>query len=112
MSEKKQQAVQFDVKKLLENKQYVAIGAFAIAAIAVALISVLVLKISVVPVCVILILEAGIAACLNNEQIWLHGAVLLIEVIAGILAKQIVFIILAGAIYVAAIFALKYWKES
>ncbi|MGN0353316.1 MAG: hypothetical protein ACI4ES_16875 [Roseburia sp.] len=112
MNNKKQQSAQFDVKKLLENRQYVAIGATVIAALIVILVSVLALKVPVVPVCIIVLLEVGIAACLDNEQIWLHGAVLLIEIIAGILTKKIIFMILVGVVYVVALFALKYWKES
>lgn len=104
MSEKKQQ--------VLENKQNIAIGSVAVAALVVVLISVLALKVAVVPACVILLLQAGIAVCLDNEPVWLHGLVLLIEVIAGILTGQIIFMVLIVLIYVVAIFALKYRKEA
>ncbi len=108
MSDKKQQTTGL---KLPVDKQYILLGGVVLAALIVILVSVLALKVPVVPTCVILLLEAGIAACLDNEPIWLHGAVLLIEIIAGILAKQIVFMILICLVYVVAIFALKYWKE-
>ena len=104
MSEKKQQ--------VSENKQNIAIGSVAVAALVVVLISVLALKVAVVPACVILLLQAGIAACLDNEPVWLHGLVLLIEVIAGILAGQIIFMILIVLIYIATLYALKFWKEA
>lgn len=112
MNEKKEYSTDSKVKQVLQNKQLAALVVAVVALLAGILISTLALKITVVPVCVILLLEVGIACCLHHEPIWLHGIVLLAELIAGILCKQILFIVLCAVIYVVAIFVLKYMKEA
>lgn len=112
MNEKKQQKTQFELKTFLQNKRYLSMCLFILISIIVAVVGVAVLKIAVVPVCVILILEVGVAVCLSNEPIWMHGLVLLCEVVAGIFLDRILFILLVGCIYLASIYTLKYWKEA
>ena len=90
-----------------DNKQYLALFAVIVAALLVILVSILVLKLPVVAICIMVLMEAGIAACLQNEPIWLHGLVVLAEIIAGILCGKIVFMILLAALYVVGILVLK-----
>lgn len=90
-----------------DNKQYLALFAVIVTALLVILISILALKLPVVAICIMVLIEAGIAACLQNEPIWLHGLVVLAEVIAGIISGKIVFMILLAALYVIAILVLK-----
>lgn len=95
------------VSILEENKPYLALFAVIVAALLVILISILSLKLPVVAICIMVLLEAGLAACLQNEPIWLHGLVVLVEIIAGILCGKTVFMILVAALYVVGILVLK-----
>ena len=96
-----------------ENQKQLIMSVIALAACAAMIvISMFVLKIPVVAVCVILLLNVGIACCLHHEPVWLHGVLLIAELVAGILCKKIVFILLCIVIYVVAILVLKYKKEA
>ena len=108
---KKARAARGNVAILEENKQYLVMFAVIIAALAVILISILGIKIPVVAVCLIVLLEAGIAVCLNNEPIWLHGLVVVAELIAGALCSKLLFMVLCAAIYVVSILALKFLRD-
>ena len=57
-----------------DNKQYLLLFGVIVVALAAILVSILALKIPVVPVCLIIVLEAGIAVCLHDVPIWLHGS--------------------------------------
>lgn len=95
------------------NQKQLIMSVIALAACAAMIvISMFVLKIPVVAVCVILLLNVGIACCLHHEPVWLHGVLLIAELVAGILCKKIVFILLCIVIYVVAILVLKYKKEA
>ena len=60
-----------------------------VVALAAILVSILALKIPVVPVCLIIVLEAGIAVCLHDVPIWLHGLVVLVQIIAGAICGKL-----------------------
>lgn len=93
--------------ELEENKPYLALFAVIVAALLVILISILALKLPVVSICIMVLIAAGIAVCLQNEPIWLHGLVVLAEIVAGILCGKTVFMILLAALYVVGILVLK-----
>ena len=80
-------------------------------ALAVVLGSILGLKLPVVPVCVLLVLEALLAVCLHDVPVGLHGVVMLIQLIAGAVCSEVVFMLLCVIIYVTGILTLKYLKE-
>ena len=62
-----------------DNKQYLLLFGVIVVALAAILVSILALRIPVVPVCLIIVLEAGIAVCLHDVPIWLHGLVVLVR---------------------------------
>ena len=94
-----------------ENQQYWFLFGVILIALAVVLGSILGLKVPVVPVCVILVMEALLAVCLHDVPIWLHGVVMLIQLIAGAVCSEVVFMLLCVIIYVTGILTLKYLKE-
>ena len=94
------------------NTQALVLFGVIIAALAVVLISAFTLKISVVAVCIIVVLEAALAVCLHDVPIWLHGLVVIAEIVAGALCAKVVFMILCAIIYVAGILSLKVLKEA
>ena len=75
------------------------------------LVSILALKIPVVPVCLIIVLEAGIAVCLHDVPIWLHGLVVLVQILAGAICGKLVFMVLCALVYVVGILSLKFIRE-
>ena len=87
----------------------ILLGIFAVVAI---LVSTLAFKISVVVACIIVILEAALAACLNRIPIWVHGLVIIAQIVCGIMASQIPFMILMACIYIFAILFLYIWANN
>lgn len=94
-----------------DNKQYLLLFAVIVIALVAILISILALKIPVVPVCLIVVLEAAMAVCLHDVPIWLHGLVVLVQIIAGAICGKLVFMVLAALVYVVGILSLKFIRE-
>ena len=93
-----------------DNKQYLLLFGVIVVALAAILVSILALKIPVVPVCLI-VLEAGIAVCLHDVPIWLHGLVVLVQIIAGAICGKLIFMVLCALVYVVGILSLKFIRE-
>lgn len=91
-----------------DNKQYLLLFGVIVVALAAILASILALKI---PVCLIIVLEAGIAVCLHDVPIWLHGLVVLVQIIAGAICGKLVFMVLCALVYVVGILSLKFIRE-
>lgn len=94
-----------------ENRKLLIVFGIIVTALLVILASILGLHIPAVPVCVIVLLEAGMAVCLHDVQIWLHGLVIAAQVIAGVVTGNVVFMLLCCVIYLVGIFALKYLRD-
>ena len=97
--------------KQLIRKPAVVLGVFLVVALAMILISILALKLPVVGVCTIVILEAVLAVCLNKIPIWIHGLVVIAQIVAGILCSKIVLMVLMVVGYVAAVALLYLWSS-
>lgn len=95
------------LNKLKEQKQLVAIAGFCLVTVVMIILSIVLLKENVVPVCIMMILEAAIAVMLHKAELWVHGVLLVAELIAGVVAGNIPLIILCGIVYVAATVALQ-----
>ncbi len=87
---------------LSDKKMVMTIAAFAVIVAAMVLIGVCVLHAPVVAMCLLVILETALAVFLHHAELWLHGAVILAEVIAGILCSKILLVVLCAVVYVAA----------
>lgn len=93
-----------DIKALVkENKQHIALFGIVVAALAVMLIGILVWKLPVVPVCIFVLLEAALAVCLQDLPVWLHGAVLIAQLVIGLLFGNGMFILVCAVYYVVSI---------
>ena len=82
-------------------------GVFAVV-LFVVLFSMINLDMSVVPVCVIVVIEAALAVCLHDVPIWLHGLVVIAEIVVGALCGVTLFTVLCAVVYVVGILALRY----
>lgn len=96
---------------LRDNKSMLLLFAVIVAAIAVILVSVLVLKIPAVAVCVIVLLEIGMALCLHDVPVWLHGLVVIAQITAGVLCENTVFMVLCAVIYLFGILTLRFIRD-
>ena len=82
-------------------------GVFAVV-LFVVLFSMIKLDMPVVPVCVIVVIEAALAVCLHDVPIWLHGLVVIAEIVVGALCRVTLFMVLCAVVYVVGILALRY----
>ena len=94
-----------------ENKKMLILFGVIVTTLLVILISILGLSMSPVPVCVIVLLEAGIVVCLHDVPIWLHGFVVIAQVIAGILTSNIIFMLLCCVMSLVGILALRLLRD-
>lgn len=94
-----------------ENRQMLVLFGVIVAALLEILISILGLGIPAVPVCVLVLLEAGMALCLHDVPIWLHGLAVLAQILVGALAGKLIFIVLCAAMYLVFILSLRFWRS-
>ena len=90
-----------------KNKTIVSIAIFVVVAAISIVVMTVVLKQPVVPVCVLVLIEAAVAVMLHNAELWIHGVLLLAEIIAGVALGRIVLVLLCILVYIAATFTLK-----
>lgn len=107
--EKKEKGKSKILEWIKTNKALDALILFAIFELAVILVGILAMKEPVVPVCLIVIGAAGIAALMHNVELWIHGVVVLVELISGILISRIPLMVLCIIVYIVTIVTLKYY---
>lgn len=107
--EKKEKGKSKILEWIKTNKALDALILFAIFELAVILVGILAMKEPVVPVCLIVIGAAGIAALMHNVELWIHGGVVLVELISGILISRIPLMVLCIIVYIVTIVTLKYY---
>ncbi len=57
------------------------------------------------------ILEVLLAVCLNRIPIWVHGLIIIGQIVAGLGFHALVFMILMAGVYFAAILLLYFWTK-
>lgn len=99
--------------ELMKSNRLVTAGVgFAVVSLILILIAMIGLQEFVVSVCVLIILEAGMAALLHQAEIWKHGILLGLQILAGIIISRIPLIIICVIAYVAATFALQFMGKT
>ena len=96
---------------LKDNIRYVVLALMCILALAVILIGIFALKANVVSMCLLVVIQIIIAAMLYSENQLVSGGVLLCELIAAILTSNIIVIVMAIVLYIAACFSIKYIRS-
>ena len=91
-----------------ENRSMLILFGVIVAVLLVILVSIITLKMPVVPICVIVLIEAALAACLHDVPIWLHGLVVIAQIVAGVLCGVTVFMILCVLVYFVGILSLRF----
>ena len=95
----------------IENKDMIVLFGVIVAALMVILVAIMGLDIPAVPVCVIVLIEVAIAACLHDVPIWLHGLVIIGQIVAGILTDRLIFMVLCIVLYVLGILTLRFLRS-
>ncbi|SDB12310.1 hypothetical protein SAMN02910298_00629 [Pseudobutyrivibrio sp. YE44] len=94
-----------------DNLPMLCLIGLAIFAVAAIIASTVAFHVSVVIACIMVVLEACLSACLNRIPIWVHGLVFIAQVVCGIMASQVPFMVLMAFIYVFAITFLYIWSN-
>ena len=94
-----------------ENRGMLTFFGVLVAALLVILISIIGLDIPAVAVCVIVLIEIAMAFCLHDVPIWLHGLVVIAQLVAGVLCHNLVFIALSAVIYLLGILTLRFVRD-
>ena len=85
----------------------IAVAEFSVVSLILILVAMLAMQEFAVSVCVLIIIEAAMAALLHGAEIWKHGILLGIQVVAGYIIGRIPLIIICVIAYVAATLALQ-----
>ena len=95
------------LSKMKNNKNIVMLAVFCAIVLLAIIIGSVVLKAGVVAVCILVILQAAIAALMHQAELWAHGLVVLVELIAGIITSNIMLTLMCILVYVAATYLLE-----
>ncbi len=94
-----------------ENMPLLSLICFCILAVVFIIVSHVAFSISLIVACVMVILETLLAACFNKIPLWIHGLIFIAQIVAGIIASQVPFMVLMAFVYVAAIAFLFIWEH-
>lgn len=92
----------------LENRQVIALLAYAFFVLLFVLAGTILCKNPVVWVCVLAVIETLLAACFHNLPVWFHAVVLTAEIICGAWFGQILFAAVMACLYLAALIVLRF----
>ena len=95
------------VESVKGNRLAVALVAFSVVSLILILVAIFALQEFVVSVCVLIIIEAAMAKLLHQEEIWKHGVLLGLQIVAAIIINRLPIIIICVIAYVTATFALQ-----
>lgn len=90
-------------KRQADHSQWLWLAGFCIVWLAVVICGIALCKASAVTVILVAILEAALSMCLCRSPIWLHGLVVVLNIVLGIVFYQLVFLILVSLIYLAGV---------
>lgn len=85
----------------------IAVAAFSVVSLVLILVAMFVLQEFVVSVCILIIIEAAMAALLHQAEIWKHGVLLGLQIVVALLINRLPIMIICVIAYVAATFALQ-----
>ena len=94
-----------------ENRDQLTLFGVIVVAVLVILIGILAWKIPVLAACILILLEAGMAVCMQNVPIWLHGVLVIAQVLVGAIFGIPLFLLLCGVFYIVSILALNVWNH-
>lgn len=94
-----------------ENREQLTLFGVIVAALLIIIIGILTCDIPVVWACLLVLLEAILAVCMQDVPIWLHGLVVIAQVVVGAVFGTVVFLVLCAIFYIVGILALDVWSK-
>lgn len=88
-----------------------SIVGFCVVALILILVAMFALQEFVVSVCALLVIEVAMAALLYQVELWKHGVLLGLQIVAGVIIGRVPLIIVCVIAYVAATFALQFMAK-
>lgn len=95
------------VRKINKKAVKMALTGILAGSLVLIFLSTWLLEIPLVTVGFVIVIEAVIVAALNNAKLWVHIAVMVLEILMGFLFEYALFLILAAAFYFVLLIALK-----
>lgn len=92
---------------LKTNSLVTAVAIFTVVSLILILVAIFASQEFVVSVCVLIIIEAAMAALLHQAEIWKHGVLLGLQIVVALLLNRLPIMIICVIAYVAATFALQ-----
>lgn len=100
------------LKKLVElARRYrliLSMVLFAMVVLTVILVATLGWNEFVVPICAIVIIDVFMAVLLHKSELWVHGILVVAQVVAGVIISRVPLMVLCVIVYVAAMLALHF----
>ena len=96
---------------LSENRDQLTLFGVIVVAIIVILIGILAWDVPVLGACILILLEASLAVCMQNVPIWLHGVIVIAQVVTDAVFARALFLLLCGIFYMVCILALSVWNR-
>ncbi|MCR5054051.1 MAG: hypothetical protein K6A69_04345 [Lachnospiraceae bacterium] len=93
-------------------KLFILIALYLVASVAAAIICVKPLRYGIIPVLVFIVLEALLCFFLDNTPVWLHGAVIIVQLVFGYITKNIYFTLVMAAIYIVALVVMYFYHRA
>jgi hypothetical protein len=90
-----------------QKKACGVLGLFVVLAVVCVLVGILGCSINPVVVCLVVLIQAAMAALLDQNPLWLHGCVAVADIIVGVCVGQTLFLIFAACAYVGAILVME-----
>lgn len=91
------------------GKSELSLILYAIFAVVVFVVAAFALKLPIVTVALVVLIEAGLAACMHKVALWMHVVIIVAELALGIFTKNVIFLILGAALYFAGVVVLSIW---
>ena len=99
------------VEALKNNSFIVSIVGVSVVSLTLILIAIFALQEFVVSVCVLIVIEAAMAALLHQAELWKHGVLLGLQIVAGAIIGRVPLTIICAIAYVAATLALHFMAK-
>ena len=103
------------IKKVLgflkQNKMITVLVVYVLIVLSVILVATLAMNEYIIPVCVLVMIEAGMSALLKKSEIWLHGVVIILQLLGGFLIHRLPLTALCVVVYVAGTLALMFLNK-
>ncbi len=102
------------IKDILSDHETISmfvLFAAIVAAILVVVLSIAAFDVPVLAACVVIALNVAIALCLRDVPVWLHGMVLIVEIVTGFVVKKAVFMLLCAVVYLLVVVEFRFMRK-